>query len=328
MPGRYPLYFLIGASLCVAVPALAASVDGPRLTHFPTGVVHAGDTIDLAWTRPAGEVEEFEVVLSVDGGARYTIRVTPELARYREHFTWKVPAIDAAHARLSVRYGEERDEQLGAPTPEFAIVRAREAGTAPEVRSAWVTNATQQPLDWWDEADAAPLAPTGPALSGDATLVARHRHIARGHPPAPRGRGGGRDRRPVVRARGRDTVAARAADTAGRSPPTLYPEARMMPRDLDLSLPPREDGRPVVARVRVRASRDHAVRPAEPTTVFHASVWTRKRRSPATLRRSRVLCTSPPRAPDAPGARAGPPARSKSSSAHVRSRVFRFHPCV
>jgi hypothetical protein len=172
MPGRYPLYFLIGASLCVAVPALAASVDGPRLTRFPCGVVHAGDMLDLAWTRPAGEVEEFEVVLSVDGGARYTIRVTPELERYRDHFTWKVPAIDAAHARLSVRYGDESDERLGAPTSEFAIVRAQGAGTAPEVRSAWVTNATQQPLDWWDEADAAPLASTGPALAGDATLAA------------------------------------------------------------------------------------------------------------------------------------------------------------
>jgi len=155
----------------MAAPALAAT-DGPRLTRFPTGVVHPGDVVELAWSRPAGDVEELEVVLSVDGGARYSVRVTPELERARDHYTWKVPRLAAAHARLCVRFGRERDERLSAPTPEFAIDRAPEKGTAPDLRTAWALNATKS-LDWWDESDAAPAAASGPALNGQATLERR-----------------------------------------------------------------------------------------------------------------------------------------------------------
>jgi hypothetical protein len=139
------------------------------LTRFPTGVVHAGDVVELAWSRPAGDVEELEVVLSVDGGGRYAIRVTPELERARDHYTWKVPRLAAAHAHLCVRFGREHDEQLSVPTPEFVIDRAPEAGTAPDLRTAWSLSSAR-PLDWWDEDDAAPLAAAGPALSGQATL--------------------------------------------------------------------------------------------------------------------------------------------------------------
>jgi hypothetical protein len=169
MYGRIPRSLLIGPFLFIALPALAAA-DGPRLTRFPTGVVHAGDIVELAWSRPAGEVEELEVVLSVDGGGRYAIRVTPELERARDHYTWKVPRLAAAHARLCVRFGREHDEQLSTPTPEFVIGRAPEPGTAPDLRTAWTLSSTR-PLDWWDEDDAAPLAAAGPALSGQAALA-------------------------------------------------------------------------------------------------------------------------------------------------------------
>src|SRR5439155_2118617 len=39
MPGRYFQSFLIGTLILVAIPALAAA-DGPRLTRFPSGLVH------------------------------------------------------------------------------------------------------------------------------------------------------------------------------------------------------------------------------------------------------------------------------------------------
>jgi hypothetical protein len=141
------------------------------LSAFPTGAIHPGDAIPLSWTRPAGDIEEFEVVLSVDGGEHYTIRVTPELERYESRWTWKVPAIAAEHARLCLRYGRERDEQLSEPSPEFRIVAANEPGTAPDVRTAWVANAGRA-LDWWDESDAAPAAMNGPALR-TAPMLAR-----------------------------------------------------------------------------------------------------------------------------------------------------------
>ncbi len=147
------------------LPAVAAA-NGPRLVRFPTGTVRPGDVIELAWSRPAGEVRELEIVLSLDGGQRYTMRVSPELDRARDHFTWRVPAVASAHARLSVRYGEEREERLSQPTPEFAIAPAAPAsGTAPDLRSAWVTNLGRA-MDWWDEADSAPRAGDAPSLDG------------------------------------------------------------------------------------------------------------------------------------------------------------------
>jgi len=140
------------------------------LSHFPRGTVHPGDVIDLAWAVPAAGIEELEVVLSIDGGERYTIRVTPELARAQSHYTWKVPGLAAAHARLCVRYGRERDEQLSAPTPEFTIASAPAPGTASALGSAWVTHADNAST-WWDETDTAPAAAQEASLRGDAALV-------------------------------------------------------------------------------------------------------------------------------------------------------------
>src|SRR4051812_8822137 len=78
MAGRISRILGTGFLFLTIFPALAAA-GGARLSRFPTGAVHPGDAVELAWTCPASGVEELEIVLSVDGGQRYTIRVSPEL---------------------------------------------------------------------------------------------------------------------------------------------------------------------------------------------------------------------------------------------------------
>ena len=71
------------------------------------------------------EIDEAEVVLSLDGGRTFPIRVTPELRPCATRFLWTVPALPTVHARLALRAGsEERDatETLEILSGEFRIL--------------------------------------------------------------------------------------------------------------------------------------------------------------------------------------------------------------
>lgn len=71
------------------------------------------------------EIDEAEVVLSLDGGRTFPIRVTPELSPCTTRFLWTVPALPTVHARLALRSGsEERDatESLEILSGEFRIL--------------------------------------------------------------------------------------------------------------------------------------------------------------------------------------------------------------
>lgn len=72
------------------------------------------------------KIDEAEIVLSLDGGRSYPIRVTPELRPCATRFLWTVPALPTVHARLALRSGfEERDETetLRILSAEFRILR-------------------------------------------------------------------------------------------------------------------------------------------------------------------------------------------------------------
>ena len=166
----------LGLLALLAGPGLAA--DGvPVLTRFPSGVVHAGDVIELEWSRPSREIHELEIVLAVGEDRRFTVRVSPELERFRHHWSWTVPELATDHASLSIRYGEEDEERLSTPTPEFRIaprpsasLEPAPAPLAPAVRGAWITHPGRA-LDWWDESDAAPSGSTVCSLGSEPTLV-------------------------------------------------------------------------------------------------------------------------------------------------------------
>jgi len=98
-------------------------VAGARLT--------AGMSARVVWDRPSGglagcsAVREMELVLSLDGGRTFPIRLTRDLAPDTRAVFWRVPAFPTRAARIALRVGEgeepgdERLELVGEP---FEIV--------------------------------------------------------------------------------------------------------------------------------------------------------------------------------------------------------------
>jgi hypothetical protein len=120
-----------------AVAALSALAGAPiALASSPFVAPSAGESlapgsvVEVRWTSPCDDLrrrdlDEAELVLSLDGGRTFPVRVTPELKSCSTRFVWTVPALPAAHARLALRAGaEERDESeaLVAVSSEFRIL--------------------------------------------------------------------------------------------------------------------------------------------------------------------------------------------------------------
>jgi hypothetical protein len=116
-----PRHASLLAVLALALaPAPALATREPALS-WPGAEVAAGQVVELSWgDLPAG-VEELEILLSLDDGRRYSVRVTPELDARERSFRWRVPNLPAARARLRMRLGSRRSEIETAPTPSFRI---------------------------------------------------------------------------------------------------------------------------------------------------------------------------------------------------------------
>jgi hypothetical protein len=76
----------------------------------------------LSWSELPAGVEEMEVLLSLDDGRTWAVRVSPELDARERRFRWRVPNLPAAHARLRMRLGDARAEIETGPTAPFRIV--------------------------------------------------------------------------------------------------------------------------------------------------------------------------------------------------------------
>lgn len=164
-----PALFL-ALSLVLVARTAHAGEEAPRFVHAPHGVVHPGDVIDLQWSVEGGDVDELEVVLAVDEGSRFTVRVTPELDASTHQWKWTVPDLPSAHARLAIRYGDEDEERISAPTPEFRIEPRAKETSAPPVTRVWISRPGRS-AGWWDEADAPPVSGADPELAGGETLA-------------------------------------------------------------------------------------------------------------------------------------------------------------
>ncbi len=91
---------------------------------------------------PTGPVET-ELVLSLDGGLTFPVRISPEMGACAKSFRWQVPALETAHARLALRTGAgegSESERLEIVSEEFAIV-VGEADDAEEL--------IQGAREWW-----------------------------------------------------------------------------------------------------------------------------------------------------------------------------------
>ena len=114
----------------LAVPALLAAAtparaERPSPIAWPGAEVVAGQSVDLAWDAPPAGVEEIEILLSLDDGRSFPLRVTPELDARERHYRWRVPDLPTARARLRMRVGAETGEAETAPTASFRIAGVR-----------------------------------------------------------------------------------------------------------------------------------------------------------------------------------------------------------
>ena len=83
--------------------------------------------VSVSWT--AGVVgradgDEMELVLSLDGGRSFPLRVTRTLSPDALSFAWRVPALPTERARLALRSGRQGDEDsetIRIVSGEFAI---------------------------------------------------------------------------------------------------------------------------------------------------------------------------------------------------------------
>src|SRR5947207_13473439 len=95
------------ASIAILIPTLA--IAGPahvRLLAPATGVaLRGGDTAEVSWDADALPVvaDEWEALLSIDGGRRYAIRITPHLDIDRHRASFTAPNLTTGHARLLPR---------------------------------------------------------------------------------------------------------------------------------------------------------------------------------------------------------------------------------
>jgi hypothetical protein len=114
--------------LAIALFGLAAfaRADAPRLLAPANGAtLRGGSLAELRWSAaelPA-DTEEWEAFLSIDGGRYYGFRVTPHLDIDRRRFTFTVPNVDTADARILIRTGDEERETHFEIPGSFAIVR-------------------------------------------------------------------------------------------------------------------------------------------------------------------------------------------------------------
>jgi hypothetical protein len=89
--------------------------------------VEAGRTIGVEWATGSLstlEFDESELVLSLDGGASFPLRVTRRIAPEIHGLTWQVPALPTRRARLALRTGSgawAESETVGVVSDEFSI---------------------------------------------------------------------------------------------------------------------------------------------------------------------------------------------------------------
>jgi hypothetical protein len=74
-----------------------------------------GSIVEARWASPCRarrlDADEAELVLSLDGGRTFPIRISAELPVCASRLRWIVPALPTGHARLGLRLGSEgRDE--------------------------------------------------------------------------------------------------------------------------------------------------------------------------------------------------------------------------
>ena len=107
-----------------ASSALASALARPPANAGPVQSLRAGTTTTLRFAVNE-EIEEMEVLLSLDGGETFPLRVTREMSEGTREVTWRVPNLPTTRARLALRVGHgEGSEVIRSVSEEFTILAA------------------------------------------------------------------------------------------------------------------------------------------------------------------------------------------------------------
>jgi hypothetical protein len=193
---------ILSGVLCVAVVALLALGPGAAAAELGAGrivapaagtIVRAGDTVRVSWTPLPADVEEFELLLSVDGGSTFPLRLTVSLDPALTSYTWRVPNLPAGAARLTLRVGIAGEEIVLGPGPRFEVAGDSAAPTGKITFQGgewWTTEGVAvQPHElgvepWWSDAE-----PRSDDLSGAAVVPPQRQEM--GAPRTATSLGGG-----------------------------------------------------------------------------------------------------------------------------------------
>ena len=112
-----PLLLALG----VFAPARAAEAQIAAPMVERSGPLRSGSAVEVRWAIPDPGAEELELLLSVDDGRHYAVRVSPELDGRTDHFEWRVPRLSTARARLRLRMRIDGREVESEPSAAFVI---------------------------------------------------------------------------------------------------------------------------------------------------------------------------------------------------------------
>lgn len=154
------------ALACLLAPAFVRAAGAPE--HDLRAIIHgdevrAGEMIEIHWNDPGVEVPEIEILLSLDGGAHYPLRVSPELDPRAGRFRWRVPNLSSADARLRIRFGHGPSENWGEPGASFRIVGAPGAADLDQICE----------YGWWSGLDAPIAGPRAGVFDSSSERITR-----------------------------------------------------------------------------------------------------------------------------------------------------------
>jgi len=121
---RHPLLAvaIAGLALVHASFAVAGSSAIPTPRLIGSGSVRAGQVVEIRWDPLPPGVPEMELMLSVDGGRHYPIRISAEMSGRETGYRWKVPNLTVREARIRLRARLGTIETESEPGREFSIV--------------------------------------------------------------------------------------------------------------------------------------------------------------------------------------------------------------